>query len=121
MDEARISQVRLRMPCVMLVRIDPGTEPEDLRLEDTPFAVLRVRHPVPACTRMRVMHPAVVLVGRSVKPRDFVLLLRAADEVGAEVFLVDAVRPDEGLHEWLVRMAGAVQAGRDERRLGRSA
>src|SRR5580700_3954800 len=102
MDDARISHVQFRMPCVMLVRIDPGSEPEDLRLEDTPFEVLRVRHPLPACTRMLVMRPALVLVGRSVQPRDFMLLLRAADEVGAEVFLIDALRPAEGRHEWVV-------------------
>ena len=120
MEDARISHVRFRMPRVMLVRIDPGSEPEDLRLEDTPFEVLRVRHPLPACTRVRVTHPALVLVGRSVQPRDFVLLLRAADDVGAEVFLIDAVMPAEGLHTWMVRMTAACHARREERRMARS-
>jgi hypothetical protein len=121
MDATRVSYVRIRIASVMLVRIDPGTEPEDLRLDETDLEVLRVRHPVPACTRMRVMRPAVVLVGKSVKPRDFILLLRAADDIGAEVFLVDAVAPAEGLHAWVVRIAGAVQARRYEHGLARSA
>ena len=121
MEAARVSYVRIRRACVMLVRIEPGSEPDELRLEDASFEAVRVRHPVPACTRMLVLRPAVVLVGRSVKPRDFTLLLHAADEVDAEVFLADAVAPAEGLHLWVIRIAAAIQARRDDRRLARSA
>jgi hypothetical protein len=105
----------------MLVRVEPGTEPADLRPEALPFPVLRVRHPLPACVRIVVMRPAVILVGKTVMPRDFEPLQAAADEVCAEVFLLDALAPPVGLHRWLVRRVAAVQARRDEPGLVRSA
>jgi hypothetical protein len=80
-----------------------------------PFPVLRVRHPLPACVRIGVMPPAVILVGKTVKPRDFAPLQAAADEVGAEVYLLDSLAPPDGLYEWLVRRAARVQARREER------
>ena len=113
MNGARISHVQIRMPCVMLVRVDPGGEPEELRVDELPFPVLRVRHPLPACTRVGVMRPAVILVGRSVKPRDFVLLMAAADDVGAAVILLGSLVPDEGLHEWVIKTACFVQSRRE--------
>jgi hypothetical protein len=120
-DSARISYVSIRRPSIMLVRIDPGTEPADLRLDDLPFTVLRVRHPLPACVRMRVMRPAVVLVGRSVLPRDFVLMLAAADRIGASVTLLGGLTATEGLHDWLVRTVDEVQTRRSQRALWRVA
>jgi hypothetical protein len=120
-DPARISYVGIRRPSIMLVRIDPGTEPPDMRIDDLPFTVLRVRHPLPACVRMKVMRPAVVLVGRTVLPRDFVLLLAAADKIGASVALMGGLTSSEGLHDWIVRTVGEVQTRRSQRALWRVA
>jgi len=117
MAEARISQIQLRTPPVMLVRIDEGQEPRGLRIDDLPFPIVRVRHPLPACTRILVLKPAVVLVGRTVQPRDFVLMVRAADEVGAAIVLVDALSP-AGLYEWTVRSVAAVRERREARASG---
>lgn len=114
MNDARISHVQIKTPSIMLVRIDPGHEPHDLRLDEMPYKVLRVRHPLPACTRVEVMRPAVVLVGRSVQPRDFVLLIAASDAVGAAVMLVGALTSPGGLHEWVTQTVCAIQARRDE-------
>jgi hypothetical protein len=75
---------------------------------------------MPACTRIRAMQPTLVLVGRSVQPHDFVQLLRAADDVDAEVFSVDTLQAPGGLHEWVVAMTATLQTRR-ERKLARSA
>jgi len=119
MAEARISQIQLRTPPVMLVRIDEGQEPRGLRIDDLPFAIVRVRHPLPACTRILVLKPAVVLVGRTVQPRDFVQMVQAADQVGAAIVLVDALSP-AGLYEWTVRSVAAVRERRENQASGRA-
>jgi hypothetical protein len=113
MSQGRISHVQIRKPSVMLVRIDPGEEPCDLQPDDLPYTVLRVRHPLPACTRMEILRPAVVLVGKTVQPRDFVLMMGVADAIGAAIVLVNALVAPEGLQEWVVRKAAEVQTRRD--------
>jgi hypothetical protein len=120
-DSPRISFVSIRRPSVMLVRVDPGTEPEELRLEDVPAQVLRVRHPLPACVRMRVTRPCVVLVGRSVLPRDFMLILAEAERIGAATALLGGMSPREDMHEWLVNTIAEVQTKRASRALWRAA
>jgi hypothetical protein len=114
MDPARISQTCIRAPSVMLIRIPAGTEPTGLRLSELPFAVLHVRHPLPACTRISVMRPAVVLVGRSVQPRDFDLVLSAAAGVGASVVLVDGLVDTTKLHDWVMTTVASVIAKRQQ-------
>jgi hypothetical protein len=120
-SEARSSHVRIRTPGVMLVRIDPGHEPAGLRLQDLPYEVFRVRHPLPACTRMGTLRPAVVLVGKTVQPRDFVLMIAAADAIGAAIVLVDALVAPEGLYAWVVKSAITVLERRAEQAMRCSA
>jgi hypothetical protein len=99
----------------MLIRIPVGGEPSGLRLNELPFAVLRVRHPLPACTRIAVMRPAVILVGSSVQPRDFDLVARAAEDVGAAAVLVDGLVDTLKLHDWVATTVVAVIAKRQQR------
>ncbi len=117
----RISHVSIRRPSIMLVRIEPGAEPSELGLDDLPYKVLRVRHPLPACTRMRVTRPHVVLVGTSVLPRDFVLVLAAADRIGAAVALLGGLTGPDGLRDWVVRSVDEVHTRRAGRALWRVA
>lgn len=113
MSDNRISHVQIRRPSVMLVRIDPGEEPGDLRVDDLPYTVYRVRHPLPACTRIEVLRPAVVLVGKTVQPRDFVMMIAAADAVRAVIVLAGALTSPDGLHDWVLKVVGEVQARRE--------
>jgi hypothetical protein len=100
----------------MLVRIEPGHEPVELGLEDLPVKVLRVRHPLPACVRMRILHPEVLLVGPSVQPRDLALLQDAAYETQAALVALAHVTERCALRPWVLRMLDAVQERRDEPR-----
>jgi hypothetical protein len=54
-------------------------------VESVGAEVLRVRHPLPACERIRVNEPAVVVVGPTVQWRDYLLLVAAAASVGAAI------------------------------------
>jgi hypothetical protein len=83
----------------MLVRIEPWEE-SMLLLRDLHTRVIRVRHPLPACERMRVTKPAVIIVGASVRPRDFELLVDEAYELRAAVLQVGQV-PFGKLRTWI--------------------
>ncbi len=69
----------------MLVRVDPADEAQDLGLSASTDTVLRVRHPLPACERVRTMRPLVVVVGPTVARLDIDALVHAAREAEAEV------------------------------------
>lgn len=81
----RNSGVWLKGPCVMLVRIDPGAELPEFDLEGRRLQVVRVRHPVPACQRMGILRPRIVVVGESVREWDVALLQGQAKKIGAAV------------------------------------
>lgn len=95
----RDSYVRLQPDVVMLVRIEPWEE-SMLLLRDLNTRVVRVRHPLPACERMRVQKPAVIIVGASVRPKDFELLVDEAYELRAAVLQVGQV-PFGKLRAWI--------------------
>jgi hypothetical protein len=110
------SVVRVRAcPRVMLVRLEPGEEPSELGLARLPVSLLRVRHPLPACERMRVMRPLVVIVGPTVVERDLALLLRAADETDTAILHLGSLIDRETLADWLRCAIGLVAASRAER------
>ncbi len=108
------SKVCVRRPSVMLVRVEPDDE-ASLGLDQLPVRVLRVRHPLPACTRMRILRPEVLLVGPTVHPRDIGLLTDAAYDIAAGILHVGPFIGREGLHAWVVRTLGIVQSRRAER------
>jgi hypothetical protein len=108
----RISFVSVRRPLVMLVRIEPGHEPSELGLDDLPVRVLRVRHPLPACVRMRILRPEAILVGPSVQPRDLSLLMDAAYETQAALMPLSHMVGQCMLRPWLLRMLDVVQERR---------
>jgi hypothetical protein len=110
------SVVRVRaLPRVMLVRLEPGEEPCELGLVCLPVSVLRVRHPLPACERMRVMRPLVVIVGPSVVERDLALLMHAADETDTAILHLGSLVDRETLADWLQRAIEVVTVSRAQR------
>ena len=81
-----ISQLRLRKATsIMLVVVDDAEQSRGIDWTDFADRVLTVRQPLPACERMRVTRPLVVVVGPTVARRDVELLSDAAREIGAEV------------------------------------
>ena len=106
----RDSYVGLRPDVVMLVRIEPWEE-SMLLLRELNTQVVRVRHPLPACERMRVQKPAVIIVGASVQPRDFELLVDEAYELRAAVLQVGQV-PFGKLRSWIAMALDKVRQRR---------
>jgi len=108
------SFVRVRKPYVMLVRIEPGEEPAALGLRELSGAVrvVHVRHPIPACERMRVLRPLVVIVGESVRAWAMPCLEEAATDVDAAVLPLGPLVATEALRDWLRR---ALERGLERR------
>jgi hypothetical protein len=81
-----ISGVRLKAStCILFVRVLPDEESACMAsLADGTARALRVRHPLPACERIRVVRPQVVVIGR-MRDEDAGLLWDVAREVGCEV------------------------------------
>ena len=95
----RNSFVGIKVDEVMLVRVEPWEE-SMLLLQDIEANVVRVRHPLPACERMRVVKPAVIIVGASVRAKDFGLIIDGAYELRAAVLQVGQV-PWGKLRAWI--------------------
>lgn len=93
----------------MLVGIEPGTEPVELGIEDLAGAlrVDRVRHPLPACQRIRILRPHVIVVSDRLRAWSMRALEQAAGEVGASILQLGPLVCRELLGEWL---RGALQA-----------
>jgi hypothetical protein len=85
----------------MLVRIAAGDEPAELGLDQLAIRVLRVRHPVPACHRMRITRPLVVIVDESVREADRAMLMEEAHNIGAALFPLGPLVRQEALGKWL--------------------
>ena len=107
-NAARASYIRIRVlpPSVMLVRIEPGDEPAELGLEELGVRVLRVRHPIPACQRMRITRPFVVVVGESVREAQRRLLVEEASQIGAALLPLGPLVDRPSLGPW---MRGALE------------
>jgi hypothetical protein len=73
------------------------------RRGDAYIRLLRVRYPLPACVRMRVIRPRIVVVGSEVSGRDLGLVLHAASDVDADVFHLAAWTDRGALLAWLDR------------------
>lgn len=99
------SHVRIRKPSIMLVRIEPGEEPPELGLADMSVAVrvLRVRHPIPACQRMQIVRPLVVIVGESVRRWALPYIEQSAREVDAVLLQLGPLIVRDALRDWLRR------------------
>ena len=93
--------VRVEKPRIMLVRIEPGEEPEELGLDQLWVDVLRVRHPIPAYQRMDITRPLVVIVGASVRPPDRALLMTQARRTRAALLQLGPLVHRDSLGEWL--------------------
>jgi hypothetical protein len=97
----RISYVRIR-PRIMLIRIEPkAPEVSEWGLGQLDAEVLHVRHPLPACERMRITRPVVVVVGEDVRPVDVAFIKRAAREIGARVVQVGPLLVRDSLRNWI--------------------
>lgn len=114
----RDSFVRIQSDVVMLVRVEAWEE-QMLLMRDIAAEVVRVRHPLPACDRMRVMKPAVIIVGAGVRPADFERIVDEAYELRAAVLQVGQV-PWGKLRSWIgmalekVRQRREAAAAEDE-------
>jgi hypothetical protein len=98
----------------MIVRIEPGQEPPGLDLEALPLQVFRVRHPLPACVRMHVLRPEVLLVGSSVPPRDLATMIEHANEIQAALIWVPLVFAQDSLRDRLLGLIDVVRQRRAE-------
>ncbi len=92
---------RVEKPSIMLVRIEPGEEPQELGLDQLWVDVLRVRHPIPAYQRMDIRRPLVVVIGESVRPADRALLVTQARRIRAAVLQIGPLLHRESLAEWM--------------------
>jgi hypothetical protein len=91
----------------MLIGIEH--DPEELNLDQYPVRVVRVRHPLPACVRIRALRPQIVILGASVVPAFLPELAQAVTDVGA--MAIDAVLPGkDGLRLTFVRAVQAAMA-----------
>jgi hypothetical protein len=108
----RISLVSIRRPSVMLVRIERGEEPPGLDLDALPLQVFRVRHPLPACVRMGVLRPEVVLAGVSVQPRDLASMIEHANGIQAAVVWLPLLRSQDHLRERILELIDDVRQRR---------
>ena len=111
----RISLVSIRRPSVMLVRIERDEEPAGLDLDQLPLQVFRVRHPMPACVRMCVLRPEVILVGRSVQPWDLARVIDRGNEIGAAVVWLTLLSSFDALRERLLELIDDVRQRRSAR------
>jgi hypothetical protein len=113
-----LSQLRIRPSYVALVHVDSGEEPAELTSGEFPVRLLRMRHALPACERIRALRPYLVIVGSRVRSWALPHLQIAAHEAGAELLelgpLVDAAR----VRSWIMSAltaAGARRAAADRR------
>lgn len=95
----RNSFVRIQPDVVMLVRVEPWEEAM-LLLRDLDVEVVRVRHPLPACERMKITKPSLIIVGAGVRTKDFELVVDEAYELRAAVLQVGQV-PWGKLRTWM--------------------
>ena len=98
----------------MLVRIEREEEQSGLDLESLGVVIYRVRHPLPACQRMRVLRPEVVLLGESVLSPDMAHVLFAAHETVACVMPRSQLLDGPGLRDWIVETIEVVRRRRRE-------
>jgi hypothetical protein len=106
----RESFLRPKQEVVMLVRVELWEE-SPLLLRELPVRVLRVRHPIPACERMRLTRPAVVIAGASVRTLDFERLVDEAYDLHAAVLQVGQV-PWSNLRTWIAKALDQVSRRR---------
>jgi hypothetical protein len=95
----------------MLVRMDERDEAA-LGLDQLPVRILRVRHALPACHRMRIVHPEIVLVGRDVAALDLPLLLDSAFETAAGILHIALNLDAEAVRAWVARTVDIVRERR---------
>ena len=96
----RDSYIRMRR-VIMLVRIERGEEPEELLRLNEECQLLRVRYALPACERMRITRPLVVVLGPNVREWDVVHLERTATEIDATMIQLGPMIVPGSLQGWL--------------------
>jgi hypothetical protein len=97
----RISFVRMR-PRIMLVRIEKqDPQISSWGLEELDAEVLCVKHPLPACERMRITRPAIVIIGEDVRPADVAYIKRVARETGGRVVQLGPLLVRDALRNWI--------------------
>ncbi len=97
---AKISYILLR-PRIMLVRVGSPEENAYWGLDELGVDVLRVRHPLPACARMQVTRPKVVILGEDIRPMDVAFIKRTAREIGAKIVQLGPLIARDALRGWV--------------------
>jgi hypothetical protein len=99
----------------MLIRIErQDPQISSWGLEEMDAEVLLVKHPLPACERMRVTRPAIVIIGEDVRPVDVAFIKRAARETGARVVQLGPLLVRDSLRNWIrTALAEALDAASD--------
>jgi hypothetical protein len=95
-----ISYILLR-PRIMLVRVDDAEQTAGWGLEELGVDVLRVRHPLPACARMHVTRPKIVILGEDIRPIDVAFIKRTAREIGAKIVQLGPLIAREAMPGWI--------------------
>lgn len=98
------SGIEFRPPCALLAQVTEselpvGFEDDALTLGLT---ILRVRYAVPACQRILVVRPRVVLIGERVRQDDARVVALHARLVGASSKQIFASQARKGIWSWLV-------------------
>ena len=111
-----ITQLRLRKATsIMLVVVDDAEQAMTIDWTELAHRVLRVRQPIPACERMRITRPLVVVVGPTVARRDVDQLRDAARETGSEVVELRPFAGREALRDAVCRAVARASSRRADR------
>jgi hypothetical protein len=111
-----ITQLRLRKATsIMLVVVDDAEQAVTIDWTELAHRVLRVRQPIPACERMRIMRPRVVVVGPTVAGRDVEQLRDTAREIGCEVVELRPFVGRDALRDAVCRAVDRASSRRSDR------
>ncbi len=98
---------RMDMATAMLVALDDGLAGACITiLDDAGFRVVRVKHVAPACERMPVVMPQIVLVPSTLRRDEDELLVDRCTAVGAELL---RLAPDVDANALVHLLASAAQ------------
>jgi hypothetical protein len=105
---------RRKGPWVMLVRVKRGDEEDRLGLSALGVRVVRVTHPLPACERMRVLRPSVVVAGPGIGDLDLDRLMEVSRETGIQVIAMAAFVAPAAVREMVRRAIARATAAEHE-------
>jgi hypothetical protein len=85
----------------LTVRVEPQAEQPEWGLSEMDAEILRVKHPLPACARIEVTRPKIVILGEDIRPVDVAFVKRSAREVGAKVLQLGPLIARNAVRGWI--------------------